>query len=259
MFQDLYNEWARNNPEQARAVDNIPAFLNKLGEKMRPHLETLCKVGEELRPFLETVCPEIPAARYKKRYEETGDAIQMGEAIQLAFQTMVFTLPYTGPEPNYEDASLFTIRAHEMLAIIALHHGHLAELIEDSETDTVAYDATQQALRHLRESSEEIPRELHEWAYDVATDLRTRPKTGPGRNPSTNRVRDATIIRTMEILVSCGLQPTRNEATEPAVSAADAVSEALKAHRENLEPGSVAKIWTNRNNKKFPDVGIVTP
>ena len=245
MFQGLYNEWARNNPEQARAVDNTLAFLNK--------------VGEELRPLLETVCPEIPAARFKKGYEETGDAIQMGEAIQLACQTMAFRLPYTGPEPNDEDASLRTIRAHEMLAIIALHHGHLAELIEDSETDTVAYDAAQQALRHLRESSEEIPHELHEWAYDVTTGLRTPPKTGPGRNPSTNRVRDATIIRTMEILVSCGLQPTRNEATEPAVSAADAVSAALKALGEDLETGSVAKIWTNRNSKKLPDVGIPTP
>ena len=245
MLQGLYNEWTRNNPEQARAVKNALAFLGK--------------VGEELHPVLETVFPEIPAAKFKTRYKETGVSIRMDEAIQLAYKTMAFRLPYTGPEPNDEDASLRTIRAHEMLAIMALHHGHLAELIEDSETDTVAYDAAQRALRHLRESSEEIPRELHEWAYNVATGLRTRPKIGPGRDPSTNRVRDATIIRTMEILVSCGLQPTRNEATEPAVSAADAVSAALKVLGEDLEIGSVAKIWTNRKNKKLPDVGIAAP
>ena len=245
MLQGLYNEWARNNPKQARVVDNAPAFLNNVGVK--------------LRPLLETICPEIPAAKFKKRYKETGVAIQMDEAIQLACQTMAFRLPYTGPEPNDEDASLRTIRAPEMLATIALCHGHLAQLIEDSGTDTVAYDAAQLALRQLRESSEEIPLELHKWAYDVATGLRTPPKTGPGRNPSTNRVRDATIIRTMEILVNCGLQPTRNEATEPAVSAVDAVSAALKALGEDLETGSVAKIWTNRNNKKLPDVGIAAP
>ena len=140
------------------------------------------------------------------------------------------------------DGIIGTIRDSEMLAYNALRNDSLSTLIEDSATNPVAYRAVQEVLRRLRATSEEIPSELQEWSYDVAVGDQGLPTTGPGRSPFTNQVRDAAIIETMEILTSCGLKATRNEASNPN-SAADAVSVALRAHEVELQTESVSKIW----------------
>ena len=133
-----------------------------------------------------------------------------------------------------------------MLASEALRNGSLSTLIKDSTTNPVAYCSVKEALRHLLATSEEIPSEFQEWAYAVAVGDRGLPKTGRGRKPFTNQVRDAAIIQTMEILVSCGLNATRNETSKP-ISAADAVSVGLRALGVELQTESVNKMWGSRD------------
>ena len=234
MLDVLFKEWARNNPEQASAMNNTLGIV----------ATTLAEAAQQLRPIIEVLCPELTAARFKKCYEETGVAIQIDEAARLAFLLLAHRIPYTGPDPR-PDGIIGTIRDREMLASDALRNDSLSTLIEDSTTNPVAYRAVQEVLRHLRAASEEIPSELQEWSYDVAVGDRRLPPTGPGRNPFTNQVRDAAIIRIMEILISCGLKATRNEASKP-ISAADAVAKALGALGVELQTESVSKIWGSR-------------
>ena len=214
MLDVLFKEWARNNAEQASELTNtvgiIVTTLTGVGEQLRPIIEA----AEELRPVIEVFCPELAAARFKKRYEETGVAIQTDEAAQLALLLLALRIPYTGPEPR-PDGIIVTIRDFEMLAYDALRNDSLSTLIEDSITNPVAYRAVQEVLRNRRAASEEIPGELQQWSYDVAVSARGLPKTRPGRNPFTNQVRDDAIIRTMETLISCGLKATRKRSLRP--------------------------------------------
>ncbi len=90
MLNVLLQEWARNNPEQARAVNSI----------VEGFFIALTEAGRKLYPILEVLVPEVAAARLKKRYEETGIAIQIDEATRLAFLIMALRIPYTGPDPR---------------------------------------------------------------------------------------------------------------------------------------------------------------
>lgn len=234
MLEVLFKEWARNNPEQASAIANTIGIIET----------ALTEAARQLVPIIEVLCPENTAARFKKRYEETGVVIQIDEAVRLAFLLLAHRIPYTGPDPR-PDGIIGTLRDQEMLACDALLNGNVSTLIEDSTTNPVAYGAVQEVLRHLRTSSKEIPSELQEWSYDVTVGDRRLPRTGPGRNPFTNQVRNAAITQTMEILISCGLKATRNEASKP-TSAADAVSIALEALGVELQTESVSKIWGTR-------------
>ena len=249
MLDDLFKEWARQNPEQASAINIIVTKLAEAGQQIERIGQKLDKAGQQLSPIIEVLYPELTAAKFKKRYEETGIAIQTDEAARLALLIMAHHVPYTGPEPR-PDGIIGTIRDHEILAYDALRNHSLSTLIEDSTTNSVAYIAVQEVLRHLRKASEDVPRALHEWAYDVAVGDRRLPKTGPGRSPFENQVRNSAIIQTMEILISCGLKATRNEASEP-ISAADAVSEVLRNLGIELKTDSVSKIWTGREKSHF--------
>ena len=235
MLDVLFKEWARNNPEQASAMNKtIDTIATRLAE-----------AAQQLRPIIEVLCPELIAARFKKCYEGTGVVIQIDEAARLAFLLLAHRIPYTGPDPR-PDGIIGTIRDREMLASDALRNDTLSTLIEDSTTNPVAYRAVQEVLCHLLAASEEIPSELQEWSYAVAIGDRGFPTPGRGRNPFTNQVRDAAIIQTMEILISCGLKATRNEASKP-ISAADAVSVGLRALGVELQTESVSKIWRSRD------------
>ena len=86
MLDDLFKEWARQNPEQASAINTI---VTKLAE-----------AGQQLYPIIEVLYPELTADKFKKRYEETGVAIQTDEATRLALLIMAHRIPYTGPEPR---------------------------------------------------------------------------------------------------------------------------------------------------------------
>ena len=235
MLDVLFKEWARNNPEQSGAITNTIGIIEA----------TLTEAARQLLPIIEVLCPELTAARFKKRYEETGVAIQIDEATRLAFLMLAHRIPYTGPDPR-PDGIIGTIRDCEMLAYDALRNGSLPKLIEDSTTNPVAYRAVQEVLRQLRDASEEIPSELQEWSYDVAVGDRGVPTTGPGRSPFTNQVRNTAIVQTMETLISCGLKATRNEASKP-TSASDAVSVALRVLGVERQAESVIKIWAGRS------------
>ena len=239
MLEVLFKEWARNNPEQAAAVNSTAGTI----------AAALVKAAQQVYPYLEALCPEIMATRLRRRYEGGGDAIQVDEATRLAFLMMAHRIPYTGPDPR-PDGIIGSIRDYEMLAYDALRDDSLSILIEASAASPVAYRAVQEVLRRLRGSSEEIPSKLQEWAYDVAVGDRELPAVGPGRSPFTNKVRDAAIVQTMETLVVCGLSATRNEATDT-MSAADVVSVALGALGTELQAERINKMWTSRNKSQF--------
>ena len=208
-------------------------------------MSKMAEVLRQLRPMVDVFFADARAAAFAKRYQETGIAIRPDEAVWLALTQMAFRLPYTG-KGREAGADITTIRDYEMVAARALANDGLPALIEESRRSPLAFRALRQALGHLREAGEAIPRELSEWACDVADGTRSSPKTGPGRSPYTNQVRDAEIIATGQALVDCGLTATRNEASESA-SACDAVREALEAHGEALSYDAIAKIWGRRD------------
>ena len=250
MLDVLFKEWARNNPDDASALNIIVTNLAEAGQKIRQILD---KAEQQLYPIIEVLYPELTAAKFKKRYAETGVTIQTDEAARLALLIMAHHIPYTGHGPRPDG----TIRHYEMLACHAMLNDSISTLIEDSTTNPVAYIAVQEVLRYHLDASEEIPSELHEWAYDVAVGDRPPPKIRRGRSRYENQVRNVTIIETMEILISCGLKATRNEASEP-ISAADAVSKALSNLGIELKTDSVSKIWTGRE-KPLPKLAIAAP
>ena len=86
----LFKEWGRNNPEQASAMTNAIGII----------MATLTEAEQQLCPIIEVVWPELTAAKFKKRYEETEVAIQIDEAARLAFLILAHRIPYTGAEPR---------------------------------------------------------------------------------------------------------------------------------------------------------------
>ena len=131
MLNVLLQEWAKNNPEQARAVNSI----------VEGFLIALTEAGRKLYPVLEVLFPEeVVAARFKRRFYETGIAIQIDEAVRLASLIMALRIPYTGPDPR-PDRIIGSSRDYEILAYGALRNSSLSMLIEDSKTNPVAYRA----------------------------------------------------------------------------------------------------------------------
>ena len=74
MLDVLFKEWARNNPEQASAITNTIGIIETM----------LNEAAQQLLPIIEVFRPELTATKFKKRYEETGVAIQIDEADRLA-------------------------------------------------------------------------------------------------------------------------------------------------------------------------------
>ena len=171
------------------------------------------------------------------QYKEEGVAIPFDESVRLAIGLMAFRIPYSG-DRGTDEGNLTTMYDYEMRAIHALRDGGLRELIEGAQSSP------------LLETKEPIPSELVEWGLSVAAGNVTSPSLGPGRSPYTNQVRDALIAQTVQILVDCGLNATRNEVSTPE-SACDAVSEALNAHGVELSHAGIAKIWqsSRRQNR----------
>lgn len=207
-----------------------------------PTLTEMMRVGWSV---LEVLGADAQAAEFAKHYQESGSAIAYDDAVRLAFGLMVFRIPYTGDrqEPG---GDIRTVRDHEMLAVWSDRAGKLESLVEESRSSALAFRALQRALQRARETDEPMPGALLEWALDVAVGAREYPRTGPGRSPHTNQVRDAVIVRAVRALVEAGLTATRNEASDPD-SACDAVAQALQAHERTLGYAAVAKIWSKRD------------
>ena len=203
------------------------------------------KIAFRIWPFLRILLSDAEAEERVRKYQEQGVPTSFDEAVALAFYLMTFRLPYTG-EKRPDDGDLTTIRDYEMLSVYALRDNRLSELIEESHSSPLAYQALQKALHHLRETQKPIPDELREWAFDVASGIQPCPKPGRGPKPYGNQVRNEIIVETVRTLVECGLTATRNEASPPE-SACDAVSQALGMHGVGLAYEGVAKVWSDRN------------
>ena len=258
-------QWRRENPGVARDLDQMSAQILSVmhgaarglelmftqmsagvNQWIRNNPEALQKLIAVLRIF----ASDGIAAGWRKQHEEEGVAIPFDESVRLAIGLMAFRIPYSG-DRGADEGDLTTMYDYEMRAIHALRDGGLRELIEGGQSSPLDFRALQEAVSHWetqepRETQEPMPTELLEWAKLVAAGKKTSPKVGPGRSPYTNQVRDALIAQTVQALVDCGLNATRNEASAPE-SACDAVSEALNAHGVELGPAGVAKIW--RSNR----------
>ena len=223
-------EWINSNPSGRQVLANVT------------------QMAVALSPLAKVLASDAFVNEARRRFQEDGVPIEFDEAVQIAKMFMALRLPYTGKERS-ADADISEIRDYEIMSVYARREGRLLELIEESGTSPLAYKALQSAVKSLRRNGEPLPAELLEWSLDVAEGKRELPSVGPGRNPYSNQVRDELIVRTVQALVDCGLNATRNQATEPAESACDAVSEALKAHGVELGYDSVARIWVKGKTK----------
>ena len=229
----IVSEWVSSNPESALT----------LGRNIQRGLSAFAEAVGEMLPVLRVLLSEQSAETYRRRYEEEGDAILYTDAVDLAFYLMALRFPYTGQD-RPPGGNISTIRDYELLAVEALSGDRLSDVVKESSTSVLHFHALQTALRHLRETREPVPEKLHEWALDVADGTRQPPTPGPGRPPA-NQVRNDLIIRTIQKLVDCGLNATRNDASDPE-SACDAVSEALKRHMICLKYRGVVGVWDDR-------------
>ena len=216
-------EWADSNPA------------------IKQGMKRLAEAAVAISPLLRVLASDALVNEAKRRYQEEGIPIAFDEAVRIAILFMTWRLPYTG-EDRPPDADISYIRDYEILASEAIPKDRLSGLIEESDSSPLAYRALQAVVSGLRQTDEPFPEELHEWSLDVAEGKRTLPNMGPGRSPYTNQIRDELIVRTIRVLVDCGLTATRNESSAP-VSACDAISLALKAHNIELIYDSVAKVW----------------
>ena len=252
----LIEEWRVNNPEEARQVEavigGILSGLANVARELERAFNPIMTAAtqwihnnqesiQELAAFIEVLAADGLAAQWQKRYEEEGSPIPYDRAARLAFGLMVFRMPYRG-ERDDREAGITQIYDYEMVAADALRDDRYGELIEDSQSSDVSFQALQQIVRSLRRNKKAIPPELQEWTLDVADGTSVGPQPRRGRKSFTNQVRDEVIAGTVQTLVNCGLTATRNEATPPK-SACDAVSEALQAYGVQLSHHGVAKIW----------------
>ena len=257
-------QWRRENPGVARDLDQMSAQILSVmhgaarglelmfmqmsagvNQWIRNNPEALQKLIAVLRIFPS----DGIAAGWRKQHEEEGVAIPFDESVRLAIGLMAFRIPYSG-DRGADEGNLTAMYDYEMRAIHALRDGGLRELIEGAQSSPLDFRALQEAVSHLLETQKPIPNELVKWSLLVAAGNMTSPNVGPGRSPYTNQVRDALIAQTVQALVDCGLNATRNEASAPE-SACDAVSEALNAHGVELSYAGVAKIWqsSRRQNR----------
>ena len=214
------NQWIRNNPEALR----------------------------KLVVILRILAADDIAARWQKRREKEGVAIPFDESVGIAVCLMIFRIPYSGTR-RADEGNLTTMYDYEMRAVDALRSDRIGELIEGAQSSPVDFRALREALSHLLETHEPVPEELVQWGLSVAAGRVTAPGTGPGRSRYKNQLRDELIAQTVQTLVDCGLNATRNEVSAPE-SACDAVSKALHAHGIELSYDGVAKIWQSSRRQK---------
>ena len=253
----MIEQWRRENPGVARDLDQMSAQilsvmhgaaqgLGLMFMQMSAGVNQWIRNNPEALAVLQILASDGIAAGWRKQHEEEGVAIPFDESVRLAIGLMAFRIPYSG-DRGADEGNLTTMYDYEMRAIHALRDGGLRELFEGAQSSPRDFRALQEAVSHLFETQEPMPPELLEWGLLVAAGKKTSPKVGPGRSPYTNQVRDALIAQTVQALVDCGLNATRNEASAPE-SACDAVSEALNAHGVELGHAGVAKIW--RSNRR---------
>jgi len=256
----LVEEWRANNPALAhqlevaatRVVTTLTTLASELARVISPFITAAVQWVENNQDTfraivfaLELLAADGLAEAWRKRYEEEEIVIPFDQAVRLAIGLMLFRVPYRG-ERSPAERNLNTLYDYELRAMQALRDDRLRNLIEDAQSSPLDAKAVKEAFRYLRQSGKPIPDELREWVFDCFDGSQTLPETEVGRNPHGNEVRNQLIIRTVDILVRCGLNATRNEVSPPE-SACDAVSEALHIHGSELSYAGVAKVWQSRN------------
>ena len=257
-------EWRSDNPGLAQDLDRMSAQVLSVMREAARGLEfmfTQISAGinqwmrnnpgalRKLVVILRILAADSIAAGWQKRRQKEGVAIPFDESVGLAIGLMTFRIPYSGTR-RADEGNLTTMYDYEMRAVDALRTDRLRELIEGAQSSPVEFRAVREALSHLLETHEPVPDELVQWSLSVAAGRVTSPGIGPGRSRYKNQLRDELIAQTVQTLVDCGLNATRNEASAPE-SACDAVSKALNAHGIELSYAGVAKIWQSSRRQKL--------
>ena len=250
-------KWLHENPEEAAAINRtlseVVEEFRRIGEHLAPVVDASRRIGEHivrvgeashrilepLAPLAEVVLADEHANEHKRRFQAEGVAVPFEVAVRLAFCLMVLEIPYRPAkqgEGRPED-TLPYIYDYEILAVNSQFNKSIPELVEASESNPVAWEALQSVVKSLRQKGQPAGA-LLEWALGAADGTRMRP-TGKRQN---TYVRNLVIVKTVRDLVGCGLTARRNDGADPK-SACDAVSQALKAHGEQMEYSGVETVW----------------
>ena len=222
-LEDLALKWVKENPDKVVPLDEVDLII------------------AQMPPYLEVLASDAFMNEARERYKEEGLRLDYDIAVLLAILYMTWRLPNRGKAcPASADPNPFL--DYEIRAKEAIREDRVHELIEESDTSPLAFQALQEVVGMTRRRIESMPEGLREWIFDVAEGKRVMPARGQGRNPFSNQVRNELIVRTIQALTDCGLTATRNEASEHR-SACDAVSDALKVHGIELTYDGVVKVW----------------
>lgn len=123
-------------------------------------------------------------------------------------------------------------------------------LAEAASEDIDAYQLACELVAANLRADLVIPAPLRSFGANVLVGITSKPKKPQGR-PQTNWYRDFVIVDAVERARLLGINPTRNEATDPATDCGiSLVQEALaEVWNAGLSFESVNRIWNNR--KKF--------
>lgn len=220
----------------------------------------------ENRMFLLT--PQLAEANvdlYAERFQTKKKRICFCDAVDLASALLICGM---ANEPEYNDPVAAIVFGPNLVhwARNVLPE-QLPRLINESATDIVAWRDLERIIKVLRKNDLPVPPILSEWVLKVAEGARSKPKSKPGPPADTNKARNKCIVKTLNDLRACGLQPRRHgrkiskyncgcgvekETMNPneedlEYSGCDVVRLALERQREFLGYSGVEAIW--RRNK----------
>ena len=113
----------------------------------------------------------------------------------------------------------------------------LRNWIRASKHDIDYWEALSAVSEQLLRDREQLPVVLADWLADMLEGSREKPKCPPGQPWYANDNRDSAICYAISVLISLGLNPTRNELWPPE-SACDVVGKFL-----DMKYATIASIW----------------
>lgn len=131
----------------------------------------------------------------------------------------------------------------EVLDPQTFNFSDLDELLAETASDTLAFDAILRLSSMVIRGRANFPAVLSEWIADYLGGNIKRPRAR-GLHPKSNLMRDLSIRAEIRRIVQVGeVSATRNVATSGKDCACD-----LVANRRGMTYGAVAKIWQRRSS-----------
>ena len=267
--------------EDQRGNEETQVRFAQIGRQRKKDLQdqrdSLCSWRPwEYRMFLLT--PQLAEAnvhQYANRYRSEGIPICFCDAVDLASALLTCCMANFWEENDPVAAVLF---GHILADYVrCMLPKLLPAKIDESAADIGAWRFLRLTLKTLRMNKLPVPPALNQWALEVAEGERSKPKSKPGASGATNNARNRCIVRTLNDLRNCGLQPRRHgrmvshyncgcgvekETMNPneeelEYSGCDVVRLALERRRIYLAYSGVEKIW-QRNKRNYDSSGDTT-